>query len=84
MSTLTIRCVVSGLRTCWGCILLNISGLILLFLGANLLLGGVVEIAKYFELSKVVIGLAIVAIGTSLPEPATSSVAAKGGKPMLL
>jgi cation:H+ antiporter len=64
----------------WKDILFITVGLILLVLGANLLLAGAVEIAKQFGLSEVVIGLTIVAIGTSLPELATSSVAAKKGE----
>jgi cation:H+ antiporter len=51
-----------------------------LILGANLLLDGAVIVAKYFGLSEVVIGLTIVAIGTSLPEMATSAIAAGKGE----
>ena len=55
-------------------------GLSLLVFGANLLVGGAISVAKYFGLSEVVIGLTIVAIGTSLPELATSALAAKKGE----
>lgn len=64
----------------WKDIIFITTGLILLILGANLLLGGAVTIAKYFGLSDVVIGLTIIAVGTSLPELATSALAAKKGE----
>ena len=57
-----------------------VIGLSLLIFGANLLLDGAVKVAKYFGLSEVVIGLTIIAIGTSLPELATSAIAAKKGE----
>ena len=47
-----------------------------LFLGARLLLEGAVNLATSFGISEAVIGLTIVAVGTSLPELATSAVAA--------
>ncbi len=51
------------------------GGLALLVVGAKILLDGAIGIAKIFQISEVVIGLTIVAIGTSLPELATSTVA---------
>ena len=57
------------------------GGLGLLVLGANVLLNGSVSIAKSFGISDLVIGLTIVAIGTSLPELATSAVAAYKNEP---
>ncbi len=51
-------------------------GLVGLVAGANRFLEGAVEIARLFGLSETTIGLTIVAIGTSLPELATSVVAA--------
>jgi cation:H+ antiporter len=56
------------------------AGLALLVLGARLLVTGAVDIAEGFGLSQAVIGLTIVAIGTSLPELATSVVAALKGQ----
>lgn len=47
-------------------------GLVLLVGGAELLVRGAVFIAEYFGVSDLVIGLTIVAIGTSLPELAAS------------
>ncbi len=64
----------------WKDIIFILAGFSLLILGANLLLEGAVNVAKYFGLSEVVIGLTIVAIGTSLPELATSAIAAKKGE----
>lgn len=60
---------------------LIVGGLGLLVLGANVLLNGSVSIAKGFGISDLVIGLTIVAIGTSLPELATSAVAAYKNEP---
>ena len=50
-------------------------GLGLLVLGANLFVQSAVAIAKMFNVSDAIIGLTIVAIGTSLPELITSIVA---------
>ena len=54
---------------------LIISGVILLFLGGHLTVDGAVNIAKSLGLSQLVIGVVIVAIGTSLPELITSIIA---------
>lgn len=54
-------------------ILLGITGL---FLGGKYLVDGAVSIAKLLGMSEKVIGLTIIAVGTSLPELATSVVAA--------
>ncbi|MBK7632532.1 MAG: calcium/sodium antiporter [Ignavibacteriales bacterium] len=54
---------------------LMIGGLALLILGANLFVQSAVAIAKLFNVSDAIIGLTIVAVGTSLPELATSIVA---------
>jgi cation:H+ antiporter len=51
-------------------------GVLTLVAGAKLLVDGAVAIARLLEISEVVIGLSIVALGTSLPELATSTVAA--------
>jgi len=57
-------------------IFLMIAGLGLLIFGANLFVQSAVAIAKMFNISDAIIGLTIVAIGTSLPELITSIVAA--------
>ncbi|WP_407066391.1 calcium/sodium antiporter [Jannaschia seohaensis] len=51
-------------------------GLIGLPLGANLLVDGATSIARAFGVTETVIGLTLVAIGTSLPELATTVMAA--------
>ena len=51
---------------------LFIFGLVLLLGGAELLVKNAIIVAKYFGLSDLIIGLTIVAIGTSLPELAAS------------
>lgn len=56
------------------------GGLALLALGARWLVEGAVTIAKLFGVSDLMIGLTIVAAGTSLPEVATSVVASIKGE----
>lgn len=51
-------------------------GLLGLFFGGQYLVEGAINIAKFLGMSEKVIGLTIIAIGTSLPELATSVVAA--------
>jgi len=53
-----------------------LGGLVMLVFGARFLVDAAIEIAKAFGLSEAVIGLTIVAVGTSLPEFATSLLAA--------
>ncbi|NBN77113.1 calcium/sodium antiporter [Microvirga tunisiensis] len=53
-----------------------IGGLVLLILGADYLIGSATTIARAIGVSEAVIGLTIVAVGTSLPELATSVIAA--------
>jgi len=53
------------------------SGLLLLLGSSKLLVWGAVGIAQYYGVSDLVIGLTIVAIGTSLPELAASVAAAR-------
>ena len=53
-----------------------IAGLLLLVLGGRLVVEGAVEVAIKLGVSETIIGLTIVAIGTSLPELVTSVVAA--------
>ena len=55
--------------------ILIISGITLLSYGANLFVIGAIDIARYFGISEIVIGMTIVALGTSLPELATSVIA---------
>lgn len=62
-----------GLLPSIGMTIVGLGGLVL---GGQLLVSGAVDIAKAAGLSEALIGLTIVAIGTSLPELATSVVAA--------
>lgn len=57
-------------------ILLVIAGLLGLVFGSKLLVDGAITIAKTFGVSDTLIGLTLVAVGTSLPELVTSIVAA--------
>jgi len=57
-------------------LLLIAVGAGLLIYGANIFLKSAIEIAKHFGMTDAVIGLTVVAVGTSLPELVTSVVAA--------
>jgi cation:H+ antiporter len=57
-------------------IVMIVGGLAALVIGADLFVRGAIALAEWFGLSEAVIGLTIVAAGTSLPELATSIVAA--------
>ncbi|NCC12576.1 MAG: calcium/sodium antiporter, partial [Spirochaetia bacterium] len=61
-------------------ILYLIFGLAFLIISSRILVWGAVEIAKFFGVSDLIIGLTIVAVGTSLPELASSILAAKKGE----
>jgi cation:H+ antiporter len=63
-------------RNPWLDITMIIGGLGILVVGANLFLQGAIQIAETLGASKALVGLTIVALGTSLPELATSVVAA--------
>lgn len=60
----------------WEDVAFIVGGLVMLVFGARFLVNAAIDIAKAFGLSEAVIGLTIVAMGTSLPEFATSLVAA--------
>ena len=55
---------------------MTVGGLIVMVIGARLLVDSASEIARSFGISEAVIGLTVVAVGTSLPELATSVIAA--------
>jgi cation:H+ antiporter len=61
-------------------LLLLLAGIILLLASSKLLVWGAVNIAGFFGVSDLVIGLTIVAIGTSLPELAASIVSVRKGE----
>ena len=58
-----------------------VAGFSMLMIGSKLLVSGAVDIARHFGVSDIVIGLTIIAVGTSLPELAASLVSALKGEP---
>ncbi|GAA6149934.1 hypothetical protein NBRC116586_29960 [Pseudooceanicola nitratireducens] len=60
----------------WTALALALGGLVAILLGGGLLVDGAVMLARTFGISETVIGLTIVAIGTSMPELVTSLMAA--------
>lgn len=64
----------------WLNIVFIIVGLAVLVFGANVFVESAVSLARFLNLSESVIGLTIVAMGTSLPELATSVVASLKGE----
>ena len=67
-------------RPLWVQLAAVVGGVGLLVVGARMLVDGAVGIATGFGVSSLVIGLTVVAVGTSLPELATSLVAARRGE----
>jgi cation:H+ antiporter len=57
-----------------------VAGLLMLIASSRILVWGAVEIAQIFGVSDMIIGLTIVAVGTSLPELASSVIAARKGE----
>jgi cation:H+ antiporter len=64
----------------WKASLWVLWGIGVLFIWGKILVTGAVDLAKMAGLSEAIIGLTIVAIGTSTPEMVTSIVAARRGK----
>jgi len=64
----------------WKSILILVVGLAGIVIGGDMSVEGAKEIARIFGLSEALIGLTIVAFGTSLPELVTSVIAAKKGE----
>lgn len=60
----------------WKAWAMTLGGLVVLVIGARFLVDSATDIARAFGISEAVIGLTIVAVGTSLPELATSVIAA--------
>jgi cation:H+ antiporter len=61
-------------------VLWMLLGLVLLIVSSRLLVWGAVEVAQNFGVSDLLIGLTVVAVGTSLPELASSIIAARKGE----
>jgi cation:H+ antiporter len=57
-----------------------VAGLIILIISSRILVWGAVEIAHGFGVSDLIIGLTVVAVGTSLPELASSVIATRKGE----
>ena len=66
------------LTTCW-VLIKTVGGIALMMLGAKLLVDNSIILARSWGVSEAVIGLTIVAVGTSLPELATSVMSAIRG-----
>jgi cation:H+ antiporter len=64
-------------------VLMVLGGIVGLVYGGEALVTGAVRVAVALSLSEAVIGATVIAIGTSLPELATSIVAARRGHPEL-
>jgi len=64
----------------WQSLLLAIGGLVILVIGANRMVAGAVSVARMMEVSELIIGLTIVAVGTSLPEVVASVMASLKGE----
>ena len=64
----------------WKMILLIIAGGVMIVLGSDVAVDAATELARIFGMSERLIGLTIVAFGTSLPELVTSATAAVKGK----
>lgn len=60
----------------WLSLLIAIVGIAIVVAGAHLLVDGAVELAAFFGVSDTIVGLTVVAVGTSLPELATTVTAA--------
>lgn len=64
----------------WKCFLRITAGLALIIVGGQAVVYGAKEIARTLEMTETLIGLTVVAVGTSLPELVTSIVAARKGE----
>ncbi|NNL73389.1 MAG: calcium/sodium antiporter [Silicimonas sp.] len=64
----------------WRAAVLALAGLIVLIVGARFLVTGAIGVSERAGLSEALIGLTIVAIGTSLPELVTSVIAVRRGQ----
>lgn len=62
------------------CLVYIVIGIIAIVMGGDIVVDSAIKIAENFGLSQTLIGLTIVAMGTSLPELVTSIVAAKKGE----
>lgn len=61
-------------------VLWTLLGLVLLLISSHVLVDGAVIVAKHFGMSDLLVGLTIIAVGTSLPEVATAMAGALKGE----
>ena len=64
----------------WKSLLFIVIGLVGIILGGNWVVNGATTVARVLKMDETLIGMTIVAVGTSLPELVTSMVAAKKGE----
>lgn len=64
----------------WRTVLLLVVGLAMLVASAHILVWGAVDFARFMHVSDLLIGLTIVAVGTSLPELASAIASARRGE----
>lgn len=64
----------------WKCLMLIVTGLVLIVGGGQAVVYGAKNIARFMGMTETLIGVTIVAVGTSLPELVTSIVAARKGE----
>lgn len=69
------------LNPLWKTLMLLIIGILGLFFGSDMLVDSAVNISKNLGISERIIGVTVIAIGTSLPELVTSVIAALNKKP---
>ena len=67
----------------WKALLFILAGIVLIIAGGKAVVYSAQNIARFFGMTETLIGLTVVAIGTSLPELVTSIVAAKKGETSL-
>lgn len=72
-----------GPSSIWVAAMFFLAGLGVLVFSGNILVDGSIQLARLWGVSEAVIGLTIIAVGTSLPELAASIVAALRGKSAL-
>lgn len=61
-------------------VIMLVGGIICILIGSDILVDSAVVIAESFNISPAIIGLTMIAVGTSLPELATSAVASRKGE----
>jgi cation:H+ antiporter len=70
---------VTGMKT-WVAIIMTAGGIACILFGSDILVESAVFIASELGIPEVIIGLTMIAVGTSLPELATSAVASRKGE----